>query len=255
MVTMTDPASGVFSSVVPQFRDRGYARLPRLFSRDEIDDVRAHLDRVIRDVLPTMDPNDYVLEPGGGAVRNLWRLEHYEPYFAELGNTPWLLDIIGRLLDGDPLLIAVETFNKPARQGTAVPPHQDNAYFCQVPPDVLTVWVAIDPTTDHNGPVNYLADTQDVLLPHEASGTPGNSMVLIEPPAAIEAARAERGLLEPGDAMVHHSQTIHWSEPNRTDQPRCGMLLVYRAVHTRTSPQLRAIYTAAQTAFAALAPA
>lgn len=55
---MTDPAPDVLSSVVPQFRERGYARLPRLFSRDEIDDVRAHLDRVIRDVLPTMDPND-----------------------------------------------------------------------------------------------------------------------------------------------------------------------------------------------------
>lgn len=78
-----------------------------------------------------------------------------------------------------------------------------------MPPDVLTVWVAIGPATDHNGPVNYLADTQDVLLPHKASGIPRNSMVLIEPPAAIAAARAERGLLEPGDAMVHHSQTIH----------------------------------------------
>ena len=133
MVTLSNPAPDVPSSVAPQVRDRGYARLPRLFSRAEIDDARSHLNRVISDVLPTMDPNDYVLEPGGGAVRNLWRLEHYDPYFAELGNTPRLLDIIGRLLDGDPQLMPVETFSKPARQASAVPPHQHNAYFCRFP--------------------------------------------------------------------------------------------------------------------------
>jgi phytanoyl-CoA hydroxylase len=235
---------------VQHFREHGYARLPRLFAPDDIADIRAHIDRVVRDVLRGMDANDYVLEPGGEAVRNLWRLEQYDPYFAELGNAPRLLGIVGQLLDGEPLLSAVETFNKPARQGSAVPPHQDNAYFCQVPPDVLTVWVAIDATTSGNGPVHYLGDTQGALRPHKASGIPGNSMVLIEPPAADDAARAEPGLLEPGDAMVHHSQTIHWSEPNRTDSSRCGMLLVYRAAHTQTSAQLREIYTAAQAAFA-----
>jgi hypothetical protein len=236
---------------VQQFREHGYARLPGLFTADEIAEVRAHIDRVVRDVLPSMEPGDYVVEPGGQAVRNLWRLEQYDPYFAQLGNSPRLLGIIGQLLDAEVVLSAVETFNKPARQGSAVPPHQDNAYFCQVPPDVLTVWVAIDPTTSGNGPVHYLGDTQNVLAPHRASGIPGNSMVLIEPPVADAAARAEAGLLDPGDAMVHHCQTIHWSEPNRTDSPRCGMLLVYRAAHTQTSPELRAIYTAAQAEFAA----
>lgn len=243
--------SALDAQVVRQFREHGYARLPRLFTSDDVARIRVYLDRVVRDVLPRMDPSDYVLEPGGQAVRNLWRLERYDPYFAQLGNTPRLLGIVGQLLDGDPVLSAVETFNKPARQGSAVPPHQDNAYFCQVPPDVLTVWVAIDATTSANGPVHYLADSRDVLLPHKASGIPGNSMVLIEPPAADNAARAERGLLDPGDAMVHHSQTIHWSEPNRTDRPRCGMLLVYRAPHTQASPELQASYAAAQAEFAA----
>lgn len=237
--------------VVRQFREHGYARLPGLFTPGEIVEVRQHIDRVVRDVLPRMEPSDYVLEPGGNAVRNLWRLEQYDPYFAQLGNESRLLGIIGQLLDAEVVLSAVETFNKPARQGSAVPPHQDNAYFCQEPPDVLTVWVAIDPTTAGNGPVHYLADTKDVLLPHKGSGIPGNSMVLIDPPAAERAARAEMGLLDPGDAMVHHCQTIHWSEPNRSDSPRCGMLLVYRATRTQTSQQLRALYAAAQAEFAA----
>ena len=30
--------------------------------------------------------------------------------------------------------------------------------------------------------------------------------------------------LEPGDALVHHCQTIHYSSPNKTDHPCCGLL-------------------------------
>ena len=61
----------------------------------------------------------------------------------------------GQLVHGEPVNLGVETFNKPARIGSAVPAHQDNAYFCQSPPDVLTVWIAMDPVTEANGPVFY----------------------------------------------------------------------------------------------------
>jgi ectoine hydroxylase-related dioxygenase (phytanoyl-CoA dioxygenase family) len=37
--------------------------------------------------------------------------------------------------------------------GSGVPYHQDIAYFCQPPPDMLTVWIAIDAVTEANGTV------------------------------------------------------------------------------------------------------
>jgi ectoine hydroxylase-related dioxygenase (phytanoyl-CoA dioxygenase family) len=55
-----------------------------------------------------------------------------------------------------------------------------------------------------------------------------------------------RGLLAPGDALIHHCQTIHWSAPNKTDAPRCGLLMVFRGAHTRHDPQLKAAYDAAR---------
>ena len=54
------------------------------------------------------------------------------------------------------------------------------------------------------------------------------------------------GTLEPGDALIHHCQAIHRSDPNTTDTPRCGLLLVYRGAHTQDDPVLRAAYQAAQ---------
>jgi phytanoyl-CoA hydroxylase len=99
----------------------------------------------------------------------------------------------------------------------------------------------VDPATAENGAVQYARGTTGTLLPHKASGVPGNSMVMTEireyPPQQVATA-----ILEPGDAMIHHCQTVHWSTPNLTDRPRCGLLFVYRAMHTKTDPALREIY-------------
>jgi phytanoyl-CoA hydroxylase len=64
-------------------------------------------------------------------------------------------------------LVGVETFNKPARIGSGVPYHQDNAYFCQSPPDMLTVWIAIDAVTEANGPVFFVKGSHRPACPHE----------------------------------------------------------------------------------------
>lgn len=236
------------SAAVAAYRRDGVTRVHNLLASHEIDKIRAALKRYETEVLPRIEASDYVLERDGG-VRNLWRMEHHDPYFAELGRHPAVLDVVGRLLEAPPVLAAVETFSKPARHGSGVPPHQDNAYFCQTPPDMLTVWVAIDPARADNGPVQYLRNSNEALLPHKGSGVPGNSMVLAEHPEP-EPERTDSAVLDPGDAMIHHCQTIHWSTPNRTDQARCGLLLVYCAEHTRTDPELRRRYDEAQRAFA-----
>jgi ectoine hydroxylase-related dioxygenase (phytanoyl-CoA dioxygenase family) len=62
-----------------------------------------------------------------------------------------------------------------------------------------------------------------------------------------------RALLMPGDAVFHHSQTLHRSDPNTTDRARCGLLLVYRGQHTRTDPGLKALYEKGLAKVAALA--
>ena len=51
------------------------------------------------------------------------------------------------MVHGEPVSMGVETFNKPAKVGSGVPPHQDNAYFCLTPPDALTIWIALDAAT------------------------------------------------------------------------------------------------------------
>ncbi|MBN8628907.1 MAG: phytanoyl-CoA dioxygenase family protein, partial [Planctomycetes bacterium] len=149
---------------------------------------------------------------------------------------------------GEPVLAAVETFNKPARVGSGVPYHQDNAYFCQTPPDMLTVWIAIDAVTEANGPVYFIPGSHRTgLLPTTPSGVRGNSIGLAEAPA-VPLDQQLCGLLEPGDATIHQCETIHHSAPNTTPHSRLGLLLVYRGAHTQTDPALKTTYLAAATA-------
>jgi ectoine hydroxylase-related dioxygenase (phytanoyl-CoA dioxygenase family) len=224
----------------------GVIRVRGLLSSADIASVRAALARYAREIAPSLPPSDVVFEADGVAVRNLWRMEHHDPFFAELCGRPEIRRMVGRLVHGEPILLGVETFNKPARVGSGVPAHQDNAYFCQSPPDVLTIWISIDAATEANGPIFYIRGSHSTgMLAHQPSGVAGNSMGL-----AVRFDKSDPfvGTLEAGDALIHHCQTIHYSAPTKTDHPRCGLLLVFRGSHTQDDPQLREKYTQARPA-------
>lgn len=236
------------TDLLRDYQRDGVVRIRGFFSKDEVAEVRAELERYIREDLATKPTDAATREADGVAVRNLWRLEQHNEKLRELAEREDIRALVGTLVQGEPVLAAVETFNKPARVGSGVPYHQDNAYFCQEPPDMLTVWIAIDPVTQANGPVFYVRGShQQGVLPTKPSGVRGNSIGMAEP-STVPLAEQFCGLLEPGDATIHHCNTIHHSAPNTTDHPRLGFLLVYRGSHTRTEPTLKAAYTVAATA-------
>jgi len=237
-----------YTHIVEDYQRDGVVRLQRFFPPEIVVEVRAELERYIRDDLASKPPDARSLEPDGETVRNLWRLELHNDYFRKLAASDLITSLVAELVGGEPVLAAVETFNKPARVGSAVPYHQDNAYFCRTPPDMLTLWVAIDPVTTENGAVYFVKGShRSGLLPTKPSGVTGNSIGLAEPPT-VPKAEQFCATLEPGDATIHHCEVIHHSDPNLTDQPRLGLLFVFRGAHTDVNPQLRAVYSAAQTA-------
>lgn len=228
-------------TIVQDYERDGVVRVRGLFSPEEVAETRRLLADYIATKLADLPKGDYTLEADGTTVRNLWRIEQHDPRFVTLGTQPRLLELLAPLLHGEPVLIAVETFNKQARVGSGVPHHQDNAYFCRTPPDVLTVWIAMDAATLENGPVYYIKGSQHAMLPSRKSGVAGNSMGLAEVPTTpLEEQFC--GTLEPGDALIHHCQTIHHSAPNKSEQSRLGLLLVYRGAHTERDPILQAAY-------------
>ena len=225
----------------------GVILIRQFLTPSEVAEVRAELTRYIRDDLPSKPADAATREADGITVRNLWRLEEHNPRLRALAERPDIRALVTPLVRGEPVLAGVETFNKPARIGSGVPSHQDNAYFCQTPPDMLTIWIAIDPVTETNGPVFFLKGSHHQgVLPTKPSGVRGNSIGLAHPPV-VPLTEQFCGLLNPGDATIHHCNTIHHSAPNRTDHPRLGLLFVFRGRHTQTDPALQATYRAAVT--------
>ncbi|MBL4883347.1 MAG: phytanoyl-CoA dioxygenase family protein [Planctomycetaceae bacterium] len=235
------------SQVIEQYQRDGVVRISQLFSAEMITKIREELQRYICEDLDAKPADARTLEADGKTIRNLWRLEQHCPYFRQLAQQAELVELIGQLVGGEPVLCGVETFSKPARIGSGVPYHQDNAYFCQTPPDMLTLWIAIDRVTVENGAVTFiLGSHQQGMLPTKPSGVTGNSIGLANEPTTPKSEQF-CATLEPGDATIHHCQIIHHSDANQTDQSRLGLLFVYRASHTKTDSQLKHDYTTAVT--------
>jgi ectoine hydroxylase-related dioxygenase (phytanoyl-CoA dioxygenase family) len=81
------------------------------------------------------------------------------------------------------------------------------------------------------------------LRPHKRSGVKGNSLMLAEAPAAGEFEEVP-GVLRRGGAVLHHCELLHRSEPNRSPNPRRGLLFVYRGAHCQIDPEGTKAYRA-----------
>lgn len=52
------------------------------------------------------------------------------------------------------------------------------------------------------------------------------------------------GAVDAEDVLIHHFQTVHYSEPNRSARPRLSLVIVYCGAHTRADGSLQALYRA-----------
>lgn len=231
--------------ILQDYDREGVVVIRQFLSGEEVSSLRLELERYIREDLASLPADAATFEADGATVRNLWRLEQHNKKCRQMADRADIRALVAPLLHGEPVLMGVETFNKPARIGSGVPYHQDNAYFCQTPPDVLTVWIAIDPVTEANGPVFFVRGShKSGVIPTKPSGVRGNSIGLAEP-SAVPLEQQFCGLLAPGDATIHHGNTIHHSAPNTTEQSRLGFLMVFRGSHTQTDATLKAAYSTA----------
>jgi len=231
-----------YSTLARTFAEDGMLIVQSFFSPTQIEEIEDQLDRYISELEQTGADNSAIYEPGTERkLRNLFHMEKFSAYFFELAQAPELIKLARAIFDDEPVSMGVELFGKPARVGSEVPFHQDNAYFNLVPDHALTVWVALADVTEANGCVRYLKGTHKLgNLPHRPSGVKGNSMMLCElPPGPWQ---EDCGLIRRGDAIIHHCNTIHRSDPNRSDHDRPGLLFVYKSVRCQIDEARVRIY-------------
>jgi ectoine hydroxylase-related dioxygenase (phytanoyl-CoA dioxygenase family) len=131
-------------------------------------------------------------------------------------------DLCCNLVPNSPELILHAAFLKPSHVGGTVDLHQDQALWDYQYPGAVTLWVAIDSATTHNGglvgiPGSHLAGLQEHLKPdieHRHSYLPWSSRL-----TPID--------LNSGDAVAWHRHFIHGSPANISSDDRIGVVCVF----------------------------
>lgn len=227
-----------FSQAKRDFDRDGFVTVRQLLSKEEFADLTDNLDRYIREVVPTLPDADafYVDKSRPSTLKQMQHMQ-VDPFFENYSRHPKWLALAAGLLGEEVKCDYPEWFNKPPGEEAPTPPHQDNYYFCLAPPNVITVWMAMDRVNEGNGCVRYVRGShQRGIRPH------GRSAVLGFSQGILDYNDDDRKLevltdLEPGDVIVHHGNTIHRAEPNRSqDRHRRAFAMVIRGISAERDP-------------------
>ena len=114
-------------------------------------------------------------------------------------------------------------FAKPKQYGLETKAHQDNAYFCMDPPEIMTCWFPVDFSDSRNGTLYYYSKSNTLGdMPHIAEGNLGASMCIdmANMDNVVKKFKRHEITLSKGDCVVHNPLVVHGSESNLSEFDR-----------------------------------
>ncbi len=130
-------------------------------------------------------------------------------------------DLYGKLVD-------VRLLNLRAKDA---PLHENSAYWKGrlEPMEVVTVWLAIDPSTPANGCMQIIPRTHhNGFSQYQNVSDPESAVFSAEIKAyEFESSKAMDCVLEPGQCFLHGGRLIHGSAANTGTMRRCGFTMRY----------------------------
>ncbi|MBX3436222.1 MAG: phytanoyl-CoA dioxygenase family protein [Planctomycetaceae bacterium] len=229
-----------------QYDSDGFVVIREFLPPDEFASLRSELDRYIRNVVPAL-PNGDAFYQDRARPETLKQLQHMgrDAYFAEYRKHPRWQALAEELIGEPSAAKEPEWFNKPPGTEHPTPPHQDNFYFCLRPANVLTMWLALDHVDAENGCLRYVSGSHHRgIRPHLRTGVLGFSQGIHDFGANDYEQEVEIHLA-PGDLVIHHGETIHRAEPNRSaTRHRRAFAMVFQGESCRRDENAFARYEA-----------
>jgi phytanoyl-CoA hydroxylase len=236
-----------FASLKPEYDRQGFVVARQLLPPAEFAELSCQLERYIREVVPGLSAKQafYHDRARPETLKQMQHLGDCDAYFRDYARHPTWNALARDLLGEEVECLGPEWFDKPPGVEHPTPPHQDNYYFNLAPPKVCTIWLALDEVDDENGCLRYLPGSHLASIrPHATSGVLGFSQGITDFGPQDEA-REVKVHLQPGDATVHHGNTIHRAEPNRSvARHRRAFAMVLRGASCRRDEAAFARYEA-----------
>jgi hypothetical protein len=227
----TSSSSSLTSDEVAFFDREGYVVPERLvFSPEKFDGLRRHFEEKLARLPADVSPEAMDV-----------------PHFTDPVLFRWLfadevLDLVEPLIGPDIALFSSHFIAKPPGTGRRVPWHEDSAYWRKMmhPHDVVTVWLAIDPSTRSNGCMKVIPRTHlggGGFSEYEDVDPTTNIFAARIKPAQVDEAKAVYLELHPGQCSLHHAKLMHASDPNTSATRRCGYTMRYLSTRVKLNEE------------------
>lgn len=144
----------------------------------------------------------------------------------ELAHHPVILDTVEDLLGPSFSLWASVLFIKEPQSAHFVSWHQDATYMYMNKNTFLTPWIALTPSNLDTGCMSMIPGSHKAhIVEHEDTFGSDNILTRGQRVNDVDESTAEHLILEPGQMSIHHCETIHGSQPNRSAHRRVGFAL------------------------------
>ena len=202
------------------FREQGVLPLGRVLSEEEVEAGRAHLQTLINSEHVAVSGED-------GRHLRVMRPSQLDAWFRDLLHHPGVLDATESVLGPNVQYHLDQIHYKPAREGGSGPWHHDNAYWRSDPPEMLTIWIALDDATLETGVLKYVAGSHHSLIePRQDADSEDTNYNLDE--EQFDTSKVVSWTVPAGHAVMHHCLTVHGTGPNRGDRER-GAVTIHLA--------------------------
>jgi len=221
--------SGLTAAQVAAFGADGYVIVPRLFALEEVDLLSriGRADPVLNG--RAVDRQD----AAGGHSRISLTFDLTDDIFSTAARCARVVRPMEQLLGGPVYHYHHKMMMKEPHGGGAWEWHQDYGYWYNggfLFPTMASCMIAVDRATRENGCLQVLRGSHRLgRLNH---GPVGDQTGADPERVAAVADRLElvHATLEPGDALFFHSNTLHKSDTNLSDQPRWCLIACYNRV-------------------------
>ena len=213
---------------VRSYRTEGYLiRRQPLFPKDKFEGLKHYFENLLA-ALPEGQ------RPESMDVPHFVHPELFEWLFA-----PEVLDLVEPILGPDLALFSSHFICKPKGDGRRVPWHEDSAYWKgQLDPmDVVTVWLAIDPSIEANGCMRVIPRALHGYSEYEPVDPTKNVFAIQIKAGQFDPEKAVSVVLNPGECSLHDARIIHGSNANTSNIRRCGYTMRFISTRTRFDVQ------------------
>lgn len=215
-----------------EYQQDGFTVVRQFYSPEEIAKLKSELDRFIAEIGPQAEPGQFFYHDDSRpeTLKQINSMSN-DAYFADYPLLDRWTKLAETLLEEVAKPKHPQWFNKPPGTEHPTPPHQDNYYFNLVPPHVCTMWLALDDVDEENGCLRYLPGSHlPPMRPHLKTTVLGFSQGIEDYSDADYAAEVVVKM-QPGDLAVHHGNTVHRADANRSSsRQRRSFALVYEGV-------------------------